>query len=260
MEAMAWTLIDMRFGIRRHLLSFPGKLIAYGLAWPDLVDRAIKCVSLLTSGRDQAEEQAFYDQQIRVPQPLRLLAKNFLHLLDTGDHRRIVVHYEEYVIVWADSCPEGGGLTVLTQEGDTLELQVGYSSHIKSTHSTYVELKMLAVVTGRYYRAYKQGNTNMMGGNDLFVNKLIIYFTDSDSGSFGITFRHLKGGLHCKLIREIWNHVNGMHSTCKAYHVAGKRMDIQGEDGKSRQRNVTSSLPDMWLEAMSSIIPPSSLI
>ena len=37
-------------------------------------------------------------------------------------------------------------------------------------------------------------------------------------------------------------------------------MDIQGEDGKSRQRKVTSSLPDMWLEAMSSVIPPSSLI
>ena len=62
MGAMAGALIDMKFGIRRNLLSFPGKLMAYGLTWPDLVDSVIKCISLLTSGRDQAEEQAFYDQ------------------------------------------------------------------------------------------------------------------------------------------------------------------------------------------------------
>ena len=165
--------------------------MAYGLTWPDLVDSVIKCISLLTSGRDQAEEQAFYDQQIRVPQPLKLLAQTFMHLLDTEGYRRTVVHHDEYVIVWADSCPEGGGLTALTQDGDTLELQAGYSNRLKSTHSLYVELKMLAVVTGRYHRAYMHGNTGMLGGNDLFVNKLIIYFTDSDSGSFGISFRFL---------------------------------------------------------------------
>ena len=171
------------------------------------------------------------------------------------------MHYEEYVIVWADSCPEGGGLTALTQDGDTLELQAGYSNRLKSTHSLYVELKMLAVVTGRYHRALMHGDTSILGGNELFANKLIIYFTDSDSRSFGITFRYLKGGSHHrKLIKEIWIHVNGMSSTCKAYHIAGRRMDVQGEDRKSRQRNVILSLPDIWLEAMSSIISPSSLI
>ena len=77
-----------------------------------------------------------------------LLAQTFLHILDTEDYRRTVTHYDKFVIVWADSCPEGGGLTVLTQDGDTLELQAGYSSSLKSTHSLYVELKMLAVVTG----------------------------------------------------------------------------------------------------------------
>ena len=260
METMAGTLIDMEYGIRRHLLSFPGKIVAYALVWPSLVDKAIECISALTSGRSRIDKRTFCDEQTRVPFSLRSLAQTFLHLIRTNKDRRRIIHFQDFVMVWADTCPEGGGLTALTQEGDTLELQAGYSDYLNSTHPPYVELKMLAVVIRNYRRAYKRGDTNMLGGNDLFANKLILYFTGIDSGAFGIILSYLKGGKHHRrLIKEIWGHIDGMGSACKAYHVAGSRMDIQGEDKKSRQKNIISSLPDMWLEAMSSIIPPSSL-
>lgn len=80
----------------------------------------------------------------------------------------------------------------LTQDGDTLELQAGYSNHLKSTHSIYFELNMLAVVTGSCHRAFKSWDTDIFGGNDLFANKLILYFSNSDSGVFGITLGILK--------------------------------------------------------------------
>ena len=77
----------------------------------------------------------------------------------------------------------------------------------------------------------------------------------------GLTFRRLKGHSgHCRLVQEISSNVEKMGSELKAYHVAGKRMDIEGEDGKSRQRSVGSSLPDMWTEAMSSVEPSPLLL
>ena len=87
----------MKYGKRRHLLSFPGKIVAYTRVWPDLADKAIECISILASGRSRIDEKAFYDEETRVPHPLISLAQTFLYLVEAKDDRRKLVHYEDFV-------------------------------------------------------------------------------------------------------------------------------------------------------------------